>query len=101
MEWNAGAEFDANKKLTVSVGWQNTSYGLTPEYMADRSFVTSSNSIGGGVRLHISKKMSVNAAYFCTLYGHEKTSETTVVGNYTADYTRTNHVFGVGLDIDF
>lgn len=101
MEWNAGAEFDASKTVTVSAGWQNTSYGLTPEYMADRSFVTSSNSIGGGVRLHISKKMSVNAAYFCTLYGHEKTSETTVVGNYTADYTRTNHVFGVGLDIDF
>ena len=101
MEFNAGVEYDANKTVTVSAGWQNTSYGLSPEYMDDKSFVVSSNSVGAGVRLHLSKKMSLNLAYFCTLYGHQKTAETAPGGKYTADYTRTNHVLGAGLDIDF
>ncbi len=101
MEMNAGVEYDASKLVTVSAGWQNTNYGLTPEYMNDKSFVVSSNSVGAGVCLHLTKKMNLNLAYFCTLYGHEKTSETALGGEYKADYTRTNHVFGAGLDIDF
>ncbi|WP_276895028.1 hypothetical protein [Hallella bergensis] len=101
MEFNAGVEYDANKTVTVSAGWQNTNYGLSPEYMDDKSFVVSSNSVGAGVRLHLSKKMSLNLAYFCTLYGHQKTAETAPGGKYTAEYTRSNHVLGAGLDIDF
>lgn len=100
-EWNAGVEFDASKMITVSAGWQNTSYGLTQDYMDDKSFVVCSNSVGAGVKMKLSKKMSLNLAYMCTLYGHEKTSSAEVGGNYTADYTRTNHVFGAGVDIDF
>ena len=100
-EWNAGVEFDAAKSLTVSAGWQNTNYGLTPDYMDDKSFVASSNSLGAGVKMKLSKKVALNLAYMFTLYGHEKTQSTEVGGPYTADYTRTNHVFGGGVDIDF
>lgn len=105
MEWTAGVEYDATKLVTVSCGWQNTTYGLTPEYMDDKSFVANSNSLGGGVCLHVSKKVDINAAYFVTLYGHEKTSETVKLApslpemQYKADFTRTNHVLGVGVDI--
>lgn len=100
IEYNAGAEFDASKLVTVSAGWQRTSYGLTPEYMEDKSFVTSSNSLGCGVKLNVSKKVSVNMAYFVTFYGHEKTSETSALGiEYKSDYTRTNNVWGVGVDL--
>jgi long-chain fatty acid transport protein len=103
LEYNAGAEYDINKVVTVSAGWQNTSYGLTDEYMDDKSFVVSSNSAGLGACLHITKKMSLNVAYFRTFYNHKKTAETVEATKctYTADYTRTNDVFGVGLDIKF
>lgn len=103
IEWNAGVEFDASKLVTVSCGWQNTNYGVTDAYMEDKSFVTRSNSIGAGVCLHVSPKIDVNAAYFCTLYGNIKTSEVdhTTQLPYTADYTRTNHVFGIGVDFNF
>ena len=106
IEWNAGAEYDVNKTLTVSAGWQNTNYGLTDEYMDDKSFTVSSNSIGAGVCIHLSKKMSVNLAYFCSLYGHKKTSQTEQLSaetsmEYKSDFNRTNHVFGAGFDIDF
>lgn len=105
VEVNSGVEYDVSKKVTVSAGWQNTSYGLTPEYMDDKSFVTNSNSLGGGVLVHLSKKVDLNAAYFVTLYGHEKTSKTVQLApslpemQYKADFTRTNHVLGVGVDI--
>lgn len=100
IEYNAGAELDASKLVTVSAGWQRTSYGLTPEYMEDQSFVTSSNSLGCGVKLHVSKKVSINAAYFITLYGHEKTTETSALNvEYKSDYHRTNNVWGVGVDL--
>jgi len=70
LEYNAGAEYQVNQCLTVSAGWQNTSYGLTKEYMDDKSFVANSNSVGAGVCLHLSEKMNLNLGYFHTFYGH-------------------------------
>lgn len=106
LEYNAGVEYDVNKKITVSGGWQNTNYGLSDEYMEDRSFVVSSNSVAIGGVWHINKKMDLNVAYFHTFYDHKKTSEQLNTGaanapTYKADYTRNNNVFGVGLDIHF
>ena len=115
LEYNAGIEYDINKKFTVSTGWQNTSYGLPEEdletaaskrYMDDKSFVTSSNSVAIGGVYHINKKMDLNVAYFHTFYQHKKTSEKVQLTaeksiNYSSDYTRNNNVFAVGLDINF
>ena len=106
IEWNAGAEYDASKFITVSAGWQRTNYGLSDEYMDDKSFVVSSNSVGAGAVMHLTKKMDLNVAYFHTFYGHKKTTETvalteTVKANYSADYTRNNNVWAVGIDIKF
>ena len=117
IELNAGVEYDASKLITVSAGWQNTNYGLTDEYMDDKSFVVSSNSVGAGAVMHLTKKMDLNLAYFHTFYGHKKTAETvelktiektesgikynTVNEIYSADYTRNNNVWAVGIDIKF
>ena len=96
-EYNAGVEYDLNKKFTVSTGWQRTSYGVTDDYMDDKSFVVSSNSVGVGGVVHLSKKMDLQVSYFHTFYDTMKTQK----GNYSADFTRNNNVFGVGLDINF
>lgn len=104
IEVNAGAEYDLNKKVTVSAGWQNTNYGLTEEYMDDKSFVVSSNSIAVGGIYHINKKMDLNVAYFHTFYNHMKATTTEQLSStidYKADFTRNNNVFAVGLDINF
>ena len=97
LEYSAGVEYDLNKKFTVSTGWQRTSYGMTDDYMDDKSFVVSSNSVGVGGVVHLSKKMDLQVAYFHTFYDTMKTQK----GNYSADFTRNNNVFGVGLDINF
>ena len=96
-EYSAGVEYDINKKFTVSTGWQRTSYGMTDDYMDDKSFVVSSNSVGVGGVIHLSKKMDLQVAYFHTFYDTMKTQKE----NYSADFTRNNNVFGVGLDINF
>ena len=115
LEYNAGVEYDINKKLTVSAGWQSTNYGLPEEeattskdkrFMDDKSFVTSSNSVGLGGVWHFNKKMSLTVAYFHTFYQHKKTTESVelVPGNainYSANYSRNNNVFAAGIDINF
>ena len=106
LEYNAGVEVDVNKKITLSTGWQNTNYGLSDEYMDDKSFVVSSNSAAIGGVYHINKKTDLNVAYFHTFYQHKKTSETVQLAAdksvvYNSDYTRNNNVFAVGLDINF
>ena len=96
-EYSAGVEYDLNKKFTVSTGWQRTSYGVTDDYMDDKSFVVSSNSVGVGGVIHLSKKMDLQVAYFHTFYDTKKTQK----NDYSADFTRNNNAFGVGLDINF
>lgn len=106
LEFNAGVEYDVNKKITVSTGWQNTNYGLTDKYMDDKSFVVSSNSVGLGGVYHITKKLDFTVAYFHTFYNHVKTSETVtlapgVSNTYNSDYTRNNNAFAAGVNITF
>lgn len=115
LEYNAGVEYDINKKFTVSAGWQSTNYSLPEEeattskdkrFMDDKSFVTSSNSVGLGGVWHFNKKMSLTVAYFHTFYQHKKTTESVELMpgnaiNYSADYSRNNNVFAAGIDINF
>ena len=106
LEFNAGVEYDVNKKITVSTGWQNTNYGLTDEYMDDKSFVVSSNSVGLGGVYHITKKLDFTVAYFHTFYNHVKTSEEVTLApgktvTYNSDYTRNNSAFAAGVNITF
>ncbi len=105
-EFLLGAEWDVTDKILVSAGTQLTRYGLgNGAYLNDMSFVTSSYSIGFGAKFQVAKNMHVNVAYFWTNYEKfNKTTEATLgaaqVVN-TDEFTRTNKVFGVGLDITF
>lgn len=110
VEYLAGTEWDITKDITVSCGCQRTQYDLADgSYLNDMSFVTSSNSFGFGAKVKVAKNASINIAYFFTNYEHKDKSykATTALGSqpielqYTDDFTRTNKVLGVGLDIDF
>lgn len=66
----AGVEYDVTDRLTASIGAQSTNYGLGKDkaYITDASFVTSSYSLGAGVKFKASERVSVSLAYFKTLY---------------------------------
>ena len=106
MEYSAGVEYDPIKFVTLSAGYQRTNYGLSDEYMDDKSFVVSSNSIGTGFMIHLSKKTRVNVSYFHTFYDTKNTEKAVQLtekqqAHYVANYSRSNNVWGASLELDF
>ena len=74
--------------------------------MDDKSFVVSSNSIGTGFMIHLSKKTRVNVSYFHTFYDTKNTEKTVQLpekqqAHYVANYSRSNNVWGASLELDF
>ena len=102
-EINGGVEWDINDKLQVSGGLQKTNYGLSDEYMNDMSFVVSSYTFGLGVGYKVTDKVKVNAAYFQTNYDTYNQEVAPTATNHTThnEYTRTNKVFGLGVELTF
>ncbi len=100
----AGVEWDINKMFTVSAGAQNTDYGLSDDFQTHTSFSCDSYSIGFGGAINVNEKIKVNVGYFWTTYKDYDRSEdnyfnTTLPGKDT--YSRTNKVFGAGIDFKF
>ena len=100
-EVNGGVEWDVTDKLQVSGGLQKTNYGLSDEYMNDMSFVVSSYTFGLGVGYKVTDKVKVNAAYFQTNYDTYNQEVAPTATNHTThnDFTRTNKVFGLGVEL--
>ena len=108
-EYLAGVEWDVMDRLTVSGGGQLTRYGLSDEYMNDMSFVVNSWSFGLGLEYKLTEKVKLSAAYFQTNYDTYKMD--TPAQNMASlglsipaghnDFTRTNRVLGVGVQVDF
>lgn len=99
MEYLGGVEVDVTKKLTISGGAQVTSYGMTDKYMSDLSFVTDSWSFGLGAKYQVSDKVAINAAYLKTNYSTYKTAVS--AEGIKNEFTRSNDVIGVGVDLSF
>lgn len=98
-EYLAGAELDVCKRLQVSAGMQRTVYDFNDEGMNDISFNVSSYSVGFGVGYNVTDNIKVNAAYFHTFYDdYDKRAD--AIGA-TNSFTRTNRVFGLGVDMKF
>ena len=98
-EYLVGAEWDINEKVTVSGGLQCTRYPLTDAYMNDMSFVTSSYSFGFGAKYKVKENISLSLAYFQTNYEHYKKDYTADGLNFHDDFTRTNRVLGLGVEV--
>ena len=97
-----GLEYDINKVVTVSAGGQRTDYGLKDNYQQNTSFACDSYSVGLGAAFNIVKGLRLNVGYFCSIY-KDYERDTNYGGALPAveTYSRTNHVFGVGIDYKF
>lgn len=107
-EFLAGVEFDINKTFTVSAGAQRTDYGLSDDYQSNTSFSCDSYSVGLGGAINLSSHVKINVGYFWTMYsdytknvpaGNPGYNGTTMPGQDI--YSRTNKVFGMGIDYKF
>ena len=104
----AGMEWDINRIFTVSAGFQNTDYGLSDDYQTHTAFSCDSYSLGFGGAVNLSSKLRLNIGYFWTTYkdytkvvpaGTPGYCNTTLAGKDV--YSRTNKVFGIGVDYKF
>ena len=103
-EFLLGVEYDINDRITVSCGGQRTDYGLSDTYQQNTSFACDSYSVGLGGAIKLTEKMRLNLSYFCTIYSDYKVESTSYLGTGTPGtdvYSRTNNVFGIGLDYKF
>ena len=96
-EFLLGAEWDVTKQLTLSGGFQRTDYGLADDFQSDISFSCDSYSLGFGAAIKMTKHLTRNVAYFWTNYSDY--DKITATGSTT--YSRTNKVFGLGVDYKF
>jgi len=101
-EYLLGVEWDVHKYISISGGLQITDFGATDAFQSDMSFFLDSYSLGFGAGIHVSPKVKINVAYMWTNYS-----------DYTKDspnynglplqgkdvYSRTNRVFGLGVDL--
>lgn len=123
-EYLLGVEYDIDRRWQVSAGAQSTNYGLTDAYMKDMSFNVSSTSMGLGLGVKLTERVKLNLAYFQTFYrtydrttddyNHLSATVAAAAGEQAArallasgalkgsdSFTRTNKVFGIGVDFKF
>lgn len=100
-EITAGVEYDICKLITLSAGWQTTQYGLNDKYMNDLSFTTSSHNIGFGARVNVSEHWCIDLGYMHTFYEDREVKTPTAAGEKIDVYSRTNRVFGIGINHTF
>ena len=102
----AGLEWDINKMFTISGGFQNTDYGLSDEYQTHTAFSCDSYSLGFGGAVNITEKLRLNVGYFWTTYKDYERKQEHYMGNPSLPagsdkFSRTNRVFGLGIDYKF
>jgi len=103
-EYLFGTEYSINDVLMVSAGGQVTRTGATDAYQSDMSFSLNSYSIGFGGAVKITPDLRLNIAYFFTNYSDWTKASTNYNGTTLAGidvFSRTNKVFGIGLDCKF
>lgn len=102
-EYLAGVEWDVNKLVTLSGGYQKTNYGLSDKFQSDTSFSCDSYSLGFGGRVNLNQALSLDVAYFWTTYSdYTKASPRGLDASIDKDvYSRTNKVFGVSVNYKF
>ncbi len=103
-EYLAGLEYRINDMFLVSAGGQITRYGVKDHYQSDLSFACNSYSIGLGGEITISPKVKLNIGYFWTNYSDYTKEPGGGIGSVTTSkdvFSRTNKVFGAGVDFSF
>lgn len=101
-EITLGAEYDINNKIEVSAGYQKTIYKQEEANYSDLGFSLSNWSYGLGIGIQISQKVKLNAAFFQTIYSDHVKETTDATGvKSTMIFSRTNKVFGLGIDYNF
>jgi long-chain fatty acid transport protein len=102
-----GAQFNMGM-MAVSAGWLMTSTGVQEVYQTDLSYSLSTNTIGGGLELHLSPLIDVNLAASYTIYSDGEKSfqremggegRSGVFNNVVETYDKDVFIVAVGVNL--
>ncbi len=103
-EFLGGIEWQINKTFLISGGFQTTQQGVSDNYQSDLSFALNSYSVGFGGAVNVSESVRINIGYLFTNYDDWNKSSKSYNGTGVPGkdiFSRTNKVFGAGVDFRF
>ncbi len=100
-EFALGTEYDICQKLTLSVGYLRTQFGLSEEYLSDLGFELTSDTLGFGARYRLTEQLDVDLGVMLVSYSEESKTLSTMGISYLETYYKSSTVFSVGLGYRF
>ncbi len=98
-----GLEYNITDKFLVSAGFLRSQTGVSKNYQNDLSYSLSSNTIGLGGQYKITPGMALNLGGLITMYSNDDKTFNHKLGTayipVTEEYSKSNWVLSVGLDI--
>ncbi len=97
-----GLEYDLNQRMTVSAGYLRTQFGLSPQYQDDINHELTADSVGGGFKINLNEKLSLDVGTLYVFYkNYQKTETYGSFPPYNVTYKRKTLDFAVGLNYRF
>lgn len=101
-ELGVGLEYDLSRLVTLSVGYLRTQFDLAPEYQDDINHELTSDSVGGGLKLNLTNRLSLELGALYVFYKkYEKQDSVYPFPAYPVTFNRTTLDAAVGINYRF
>ena len=102
---SAGLEYKLLGMLGISAGYSTGNNGVNDDYQSDLTYALQSQTVGGGVFVNVSEKITINAGVAFVMYkDYTKSDSYQPTGfpqpvPYTNTFGKNTTIIGVGVDI--
>ncbi len=101
-ELGVGLEYDLSRLVTLSAGYLRTQFDLAPEYQDDINHELTSDSVGGGMKLNLTNKLSLELGALYVFYKkYNKQDSIYPFPAYPVTYNRSTWDAAVGINYRF
>ncbi len=101
-ELGAGLEYDLSRLVTLSAGYLRTQFDLAPEYQDDINHELTSDTVGGGLKLNLTNRLSLELGAIYVFYKkYEKQDSVYPFPAYPVTFNRSTWDAAVGINYRF
>jgi long-chain fatty acid transport protein len=98
-DYAAGLEFTLTDRILLSVGYSHAQISVSPQYQSDLSNELTSNTVGFGSRIRLSKRFDVDlGVIFVSYKDFSKSLNYPPIGSFQETYGRKTWAFAVGFN---
>jgi len=101
-ELGLGLEYELSRLVTISAGYLRTQFDLSPYYQDDINHELNSDSVGAGVKLNLTNRLSLELGGLYVFYKkYEKLDSNGLVSDFPVSFNRTTFDAAVGINYRF